>query len=172
MVVQMNIRILNAQDAERYWELRLRGLQESPEAFATTYEEAVARPNPIEGMAQRLEGDNGFTLGAFDEEGRLLGNVTFMREAYTKMQHRGSVVAVYVAPEARGKQVARKLMEELIERARQIAGMEQLHLAVTATNEPARRLYLSLGFEIYGLEKNALKHNGVGNDDELMMLVL
>ncbi|MGB8955190.1 MAG: GNAT family N-acetyltransferase [Tumebacillaceae bacterium] len=169
----MNIRVLTAEDAPIYWERRLSALKENPEAFATTYEEAVARPNPVEGMAKRLEdGENGFTLGAFDEQGALVGVVTFMREQQTKTRHKGNVVAVYVAPETRGQGVARALMLDLIERVKGLGGVEQIHLAVNAANEPARRLYKNVGFEVFGFEKNALKHEGKSYDDEWMMLRL
>lgn len=169
----MNIRMLTAEDAAIYWDLRLRALKENPEAFATTYEEAVARPNPVEGMAQRLEDrQNGFTLGAFDDQGALVGVVTFVREQQTKTRHKGTVFAVYVAPQARGKGVARQLMLDLVERVKALGGVEQIHLAVSAANEPARRLYQNIGFEVFGFEKNALKHEGKSYDDEWMMLRL
>ena len=169
----MNIRVLKAADAQIYWDLRLRALKENPEAFATTYEEAVARPNPVEGMAQRFEDrEKQFTLGAFDGQGALVGVVTFVREQQTKTRHKGTVVAVYVAPETRGQGVARTLMLDLIERVKALGGVELIHLAVNAANEPARRLYKNLGFEVFGFEKNALKHKGQSVDDEWMVLHL
>lgn len=35
------IRLLTKADAKQYWELRLQALQVNPEAFVTTYEEAI-----------------------------------------------------------------------------------------------------------------------------------
>ncbi|WP_252361736.1 GNAT family protein [Paenibacillus sp. FSL R10-2782] len=46
--------------------------------------------------------------------------------------------------------------------------LKQLHLSVVATNQAAIKLYRKLGFETYGIEKNALEYNGQGYDEELM----
>jgi len=56
--------------------------------------------------------------------------------------------------------------------AGQQADLALLHLAVTRGNEAARRLYLGLGFQIYGVERRALRVDGVWYDEELMMLDL
>jgi|GEM_PF-1426663 len=50
----MEISILQPEHAESYWRLRLEALQESPDAFPTSYEEEIARDNPIEQMIQNL----------------------------------------------------------------------------------------------------------------------
>ncbi len=50
--------------------------------------------------------------------------------------------------------------------------LEQLTLGVVSTNEPAKRLYESMGFKTYGIEKRAIKMNGVYSDDEHMVLFL
>jgi len=39
---------------------------------------------------------------------------------------------------------------------------------VVVDNKNAKKLYESIGFEIYGLEKRALKYNGIYYDEELM----
>lgn len=41
------IRLLTKADAKQYWELRLQALQVNPEAFVTTYEEAVRQETPL-----------------------------------------------------------------------------------------------------------------------------
>ena len=48
--------------------------------------------------------------------------------------------------------------------------MEQIQLSVVTTNESARRLYRSLGFQVYGLEPAALKLDGRDLDEEHMYL--
>jgi RimJ/RimL family protein N-acetyltransferase len=48
-------------------------------------------------------------------------------------------------------------------------GLGQIHPTVTTVNEPARRLYRSLGFELYGLEPCARKLGERRLDEELML---
>ena len=61
-------------------------------------------------------------------------------------------------------------MNELIHRAQDCDGLEQLNLTVVSTNVFAKRLYKSLGFEVYGTERHALKYMGHYYDEELMVL--
>ena len=167
----MLIRILTEADLDVYWALRLRALQDNPEAFGSTYEETLARGK--EQMLQRiLATERSFSLGAFAEDGGMVGTVRFHAEDYLKERHRGYIYGVYVAPEARGRGVGKALMQELIARARHVEGLEQLNLAVVTANEAAVHLYRSLGFEIYGTAPQALKQNGQYWDEHLMVLYL
>jgi ribosomal protein S18 acetylase RimI-like enzyme len=77
---------------------------------------------------------------------------------------------MYVRPDARKAGVGRRLVEAVIEHAR--AHVEVIQLSVISDNEPARRLYASLGFVEYGLEKDSLKQNGHYYDEILMALDL
>jgi ribosomal protein S18 acetylase RimI-like enzyme len=102
----------------------------------------------------------------------LIGIVAFYREDGIKSRHRGFVVSMFVLPESRGLGAGKALMQELISRARQIEGLEQLHLAVVTTKQVAYRLYRSLGFEVYGTEPKALKFGEQYWDEHLMVLHL
>jgi ribosomal protein S18 acetylase RimI-like enzyme len=73
---------------------------------------------------------------------------------------------MYVRPSARKVGVGRRLVETIIEFARQ--RVELIQLAVVSDNEPARRVYERLGFVEYGLEKKALKQDGRYYDEVLM----
>jgi ribosomal protein S18 acetylase RimI-like enzyme len=88
-----------------------------------------------------------------------------------KQAHKASIQGVYVRPQLRRRGIARRLLEALIELARQ-QGVEILQLAVMADSAPARRLYADLGFVEYGLEKHALKHEERYYHDSLMALDL
>lgn len=72
------IRLLTKADAKKYWELRLQALQVNPEAFITTYEEAVRQENPLERVASNLSSNSSFTFGAFNNENRLVGGCYFI----------------------------------------------------------------------------------------------
>lgn len=54
--------------------------------------------------------------------------------------------------------------------ARSLPGIEQVTLAVSSDNIPARRLYESLEFETYGSEARALKIGESYVDEDLMVL--
>lgn len=73
---------------------------------------------------------------------------------------------MYVRSRARKAGIGRRLAEAVIEHASQ--HVELIQLTVVSGNEPARRLYASLGFTEYGVEKNALKHDGRYWDEVLM----
>jgi ribosomal protein S18 acetylase RimI-like enzyme len=168
----MYIRVLEKEDAALYQELRLMGLQQCPEAFGSDYDrEARFSKETVIERLQPVEGQRA-TVGAFGEDGRLWGIAAAIRMGTMKEQHKADVCRVFVHPEARGGGTARQLMTELIRLAQGWPGVEQLRLAVNAANEPARRLYQALGFQVYGTERESLKWNGVYYDEELMVLRL
>lgn len=167
----MKIHVLNEADAEDYQALRLRALQTNPESFGSTYErEAVFTTEMVQ---ERIRPDEDkFVLGAYNTDGLLVGVVTFIRESLLKSQHKGNIYGMYVTPETRGQGVGKALMLEVIQRAKETEGLEQLILQVVSTNDSAKKLYKSLGFETYGVEPRAIKDRGLYFDEDLMVLFL
>ena len=53
-----------------------------------------------------------------------------------------------------------------------IAEITQIKLSVHTRNAPARRLYVSSGFETYGIERNVIRIGEESFDEELMMMPL
>ncbi|HKD80648.1 MAG TPA: N-acetyltransferase [Candidatus Angelobacter sp.] len=167
----MEIRVLTAGDAEAWWHLRLEMLRNDPASFADSEEEH--QQSTIELARQHLgTGDptNNFVLGSF-EAARLTGTAGFFRRQNNKERHKGHIWGVYVRPESRGKGVARALLQEVIRRGREIAGLEQITL-VASSHLPARKLYEAIGFQDYGLEPRSLKIGADYVDDVLMVLWL
>jgi len=165
----MKIRKLHGEDAAIYQDIRLEALQKHPEAFGSSYEEEARFS--IEFVANRLTNKGNFTLGAF-EKNQLIGVATLTLEQKNKLKHRGNIVAVYVKAHYRSMGIAKGLMKEAIREANQLKGVEQIYLAVVSANERAKKLYESLGFKAYGVDKNALKLNDVYYDEVLMVLFL
>lgn len=163
----MQIRLLHLNDATSYREIRLEALLTHPEAFSSSYEEE--KEYSIEKYMNRLKAETTFTFGAFEND-QLIGVVTLVLETKNKIRHRANIVAMYVTPEKRRFGIGKNLMLEAINKAKNIEGIEQLYLTVTATNEPAKKLYHSLSFESYGIDKRALRVNETYFDDELMVL--
>ncbi|AIQ33045.1 MULTISPECIES: GNAT family N-acetyltransferase [unclassified Paenibacillus] len=167
----MYLRMLTSVDAEAYRELRLQSLRLHPEAYLSSYESE--KKLSIVTTRIRLEpSENNFTLGAFDGEERLVGIVTFFRESRPKIDHKANIYSVYVDSDVRKQGVGRRLMVELIARARLLPGLEILNLTVTSNNVAAKRLYESLGFICYGTEPKAMKLGDEYLDEALMILML
>ncbi|PTL79264.1 GNAT family N-acetyltransferase [Vitiosangium sp. GDMCC 1.1324] len=166
----ITIRRILPEEVEAFWALRLRALREHPEAFGASLEEDAARPLDV--VRARL-GNVGVqvVLGAF-EGSRLVGMVGLRREESRKQAHKAMVWGMYVAQEVRSRGVGRRLMAAVIEEARKMEGVERLMLATVAHNPQARGLYLSLGFQSYGVEPKALKIGETYVDEELMFLSL
>jgi GNAT superfamily N-acetyltransferase len=150
-----DLRVLIADDAAAYQKLRLRSLQEHPEAYGSDYSDEVHRP--LEAVAERLQDlPDRFTLGAWTA-GQLVGIVSFYQGNGKKIRHRGGIAGMYVAPEARGQGVGTALLTALVQRAHQLPSLEEIILAVTVGNGAARSIYLAAGFQPSHVEKRYIK---------------
>lgn len=167
----MEVRRLTGEDAEAYWELRLEALKNNPEAFGTSYEEAVQRENPIERVRSNFQVNENYTLGAFEED-KLVGMVTLLQESGSKMKHRANIFAMYVSPHGRRKGVGKALLEQAIRQAKETNEIEKINLSVVSSNESAKNLYLQLGFKVFGIEEMALKERDVYFEEHHMTLIL
>ncbi len=165
----MKFRCLTPSDAKDYQDIRLKGLKNNPEAFGSSYEEE--KDQPVEKYMLRFQSNDSYTFGAF-EDAQLVGVITLFKERLHKLRHRATIVAMYVSPDKRGLGIGKTLMIEAIKVAKDLKGVEQIYLTVVTTNEPAKNLYVSLGFDVFGIEKKALKVDSTYFDEEHMVLFL
>ena len=163
----MTIRALTTADAVAYQALMRCGLREHAEAFRIAAEDAGEPMVPF--AASRPDA---FTLGAWLDDGQLVGVVSFERETRAKLRHKGLLYRMYVRADASGRGIGRKLVREAVRRARAIEGLEQINLTVVASNVRARNLYASEGFKSFALEKRGLKMGTRYFDEEQMALHL
>ncbi|EFM12493.1 GCN5-related N-acetyltransferase [Paenibacillus curdlanolyticus YK9] len=161
------IRQLLHTDVEDYWKLRLAALQGFPEAFGASYEEV--KDNSIAAVRERIGiTEENFILGAF-QEGQLIGMVGFRREHQVKVKHKGILWGMYVKQDFQGRGIGKELVQELISRAKQLQGLEQINLMVADHNDRAIALYHTIGFTKYGKEMNAMKLGNSYVHEDLMV---
>jgi RimJ/RimL family protein N-acetyltransferase len=162
------IRALGPQDAEAYRALRLAALAISPEAFGSSYEEEAALP--LESFQARVENTGrSAVFGAFAGD-LLIGMAGFRAIEALKQRHKGTLWGVFTEPHWRGRGLGERLVGRVIEHAAQ--HVQVLQAAVVTTNHGARRMYHRLGFVPYGIERNALRIDGIFYDDALLALDL
>jgi len=160
-MAEIAIRRMSPAEAEAFRQVRLESLQRNPEAYGAAFEQESAQP--LAWFEDRLNKADIF--GAY-REGELLGIAGFVVQEGAKHNHKGVLWGMYVRPAARNTGVGRALVEAVLEHGAK--RVELIQLCVITANDAARRLYLRHGFVEYGLEKNALKHNGRYYDDVLM----
>jgi ribosomal protein S18 acetylase RimI-like enzyme len=153
------LRTVGPGDWQAMRDIRLDALREAPFAFASTYQREAAFP---EQTWQERAGSGNSILAYLPEFGR--GPVGLV----ASIQHVPDVlelVSMWVRPQARGRQVGSALVEAIVERARR-GQLPQVHLWVTESNKPARRLYERCRFSPTG-ERQPLP-----SDPALMELAL
>lgn len=167
----IEFRILTAEDSSRWKPLRFRALSEEKDAFSFPAE-TFAKLSDAE-VKERLAPDQDhFFVGAWTADGNLVGSAMVNRDPQPKLRYKASIYGTYVAPEWRGKSIARGMMVYLINQLHQLPDLRQVQLSVVATQIPAKTLYESLGFVVYGLEKEALYVEGRFLNEYHMQLFL
>lgn len=153
---------LTTNDWQELRELRLQALKNAPRAFGQTLEEARS--------LDESEWKQRFITGRYfcvREGGKLVGMLCAARERGEKVQHVLNVYSVYVAPEARGRGVARAMFDKVMSEYMD-GSTRKIRLRVAADNEEARGLYESIGFQQVGLLKDEL-HVDDEYVDEIVM---
>jgi RimJ/RimL family protein N-acetyltransferase len=158
---RIEIRRLASSEGAEYREIRLEALRSNPEAFGSTFEAESVRP--LAHFSERIA--NCPVFGAFRAT-EIVGMAGFWRREGIKDAHKAMLWGMYVRSNARNMGVGRRLAEAVIGFARE--HVEVLQLSVVSENEAARRLYASLGFVAYGIERRALKQDGRYYDEILM----
>jgi ribosomal protein S18 acetylase RimI-like enzyme len=128
---------------EEHRKLRLEMLENAPEAFWTTYEQALEL-DEVE-WRRRI-------ASMFYVQARLgddpVGSVG-MWDGTEPQGDETNLIAMYVAPRARGRGVGERLVRAVLDEA-QRRGRRRVVLQVTDDNAPARALYERMGFRLTG----------------------
>lgn len=167
--MKIKLRNIQKEEVEQFREFRLGGLKNDPGSFSSTYEEDIHQS--AEYYKERIgDTEDNYILGAYDENDRLIGTAGFLRESKLKTRHKGTIWGVYVSPDWRKQGIGKQLIEEIISRSRRLSDFTQINLITMVSNVGAKRLYESLGFQTFGIERNAVRANDVFHDDALMTL--
>ena len=168
-MANIHIRRLQPNDASAYRHIRLAALKGEPENYGSTFEEeSVIAVLPFENHIIE-QSPLHVVYGAFSD-GELIGITAYFREVRRKLNHRGRVTQVYVAPEHRGKGLAKLLVKAVVDDAFRQDGLEILTLEVVATNVAAIRSYEALGFVEYGLMERYFKTDRGYTDQRYLVL--
>ena len=141
----MEIVRLTDGDEARLRTIRLRSLRDAPEAFGSTYEETLARPE--ESWAEQLRDLATYVAVA---EGEDVGIVRGCPD--DEDPARVWLISMWVAPQARAAGVGDALVRSLTAWA-STTGATTLVLEVGGFNDKARGLYERMGFALTGVRR-------------------
>lgn len=138
------MRAIAVGDEARYREVRLRALQDAPDAFGSTWAQEVMLPDEewVARTAASASGQSG--KGFFAIHGDGVCGLVWCQLADADPRIAG-IYAMWTAPAARRLGAGRALLEECMVWARS-KGAHHIRLSVTEGESPAMRLYLSQGF--------------------------
>lgn len=150
------IRILTAADASAYRSLMLEAYEQAPDAFTAT--PAERRAEPESWWIRRIGSADGLatSLGAWQNE-QLVGTVALEYSAKPKTRHAALVLGMYVQAAQRGQGLGLALMKAAVAAASSRPEILALNLTLTEGNEPALRLYRSVGFVTWGVQPQAIR---------------
>ncbi len=153
-------------EAQTYQRLRTEGLVRHPDCFRIAPEDEAGLALPE--VAKKLDG--GYVLGAF-VDGTLVGIAGLSALPGAKAKHKALLWGMYVRAEARGLGIADRLMEGILNEARN-RGFEQVQLTVIASNPQACKVYERWGFKLYGTEIKSVKVGDTYYDEQLRVCFL
>jgi RimJ/RimL family protein N-acetyltransferase len=139
----IHVRQLSEDDAQALWDLRLCALTTDPQAFRETADHH--RATPVELHRERLRSSsNNAIYGAFCG-GMLIGMVGIHRLPEPHA-NRARIWGMFILPDYRGIGAGTAALLSSIDHARSWPGVTEIELAVAASQESAKRMYLRQAF--------------------------
>jgi RimJ/RimL family protein N-acetyltransferase len=129
---------------------------ESADEVRPHLQETIASPNS--------------TIIVAESDSQIVGYVSAVGGSYRRTRHSAYVV-IGVSRAYQGRGIGRSLLGAMRSWAVQ-RGVARLELTVRAEDEPARRLYERVGFQVEGVRRGSLQVNGELIDELAMALVL
>jgi ribosomal protein S18 acetylase RimI-like enzyme len=153
----LEVKRISEKDWEIYKYLRLKSLGESPDSFGSTLKKEAAFPDEV-WKARLKEAENSMTilllLAYYNEQ------AVALTWGVLSESHLVNIYQMWVAPEIRGKGIARALVSRVLSWANERKANVVL-LFVTTTNSEAIALYKSVGFYPDGKVKPLREGSGL-----------
>ena len=167
MEESISVAVLGPRDWRDLRAIRLEALRSEPAAFSSSYEETLAWSD--EDWRRRLTNDHRLHLVARVENCPIgiVGGYLGSDEGDDSV---AVVFGMYVTSEHRGHGIGRLLLTSLIDRLSAFPQITTIRLGVTQTQEPARRLYESLGFQVVGTAEEGIVVDDRRYDELIMEL--
>ncbi len=168
------IRLLNFDDAEKYRELRIKCLTDSPLSWLSTKEDELKLPQStyvskiINSVAPPIFGTYGYFL-----KGTLVAYAQLASNYWSKKSHIINLFDFCVDKNVRHQRIGTKLVTYLIEKAKSANFVEQIQLRVNSENIGAIAFYEKSGFKkIATLPKSVKELNGSYQGEYIYSLFL
>jgi ribosomal protein S18 acetylase RimI-like enzyme len=167
MEESISVVVLGPQDWRDLRAIRLEALRSEPAAYSSSYEETLARSD--EHWQQRLASDHSVHLLA-RAQSRPIGMVGGYLGSDEGDESVAVVFGMYVAREYRGRGIGWLLLSSLIDRLSAFPQISTIRLGVTETQDPARALYESMGFQVIGKTEEGIVVDDRQVDELIMEL--
>lgn len=164
-----SIRLLNSDDSQTYRDFRLLSRQTNPYSFISTldhdsrlslqhFQQTItsATKPPIYGI-----------YGVFKQH-QLISHLQLSPSYLPKQNHLVYIYEIYTHPKHRHQGHAKTLITHAISLVSNQSHLEQLHLKVNSSNQPAIQLYQSLGFKHIATKPQAIKESPHKYQDEFI----
>lgn len=141
---EVKVVTLNFSDWQQYRDLRLRALKEEPHAYGSTYDDNAGRPDEF--WMERLK-EAALEKTQWLVFAKLNNKLVGMAGAFAEKEiDNAHIIAVYVAPEARGKGISKLLMKDLITKIKRNISVKKITVDVNPEQLAAYNLYKNSGF--------------------------
>jgi ribosomal protein S18 acetylase RimI-like enzyme len=163
----VSIGALGPPDWQDLRAIRLEALRSEPAAYSSSYEETLQWSD--EDWRRRLTNCRRLHLVA-RARGRPIGIVGGYLGSDEGDESVAELFGMYVTSEYRGRGIGRLLLMTLIDHLSALPQISAIRLGVTETQDPARGLYKSVGFQVVGKADEGIVVNGRKYDELIMEL--
>lgn len=151
----LEIKLLSVLDWQEYKEIRLESLESDPIAFGSNL--SVMKELTEEKWKEKLSSDR-HKVYAVQINGKIISIIAVLYFLDERIKHAVNLQSVYTKEEFRGKGIATKLLQYVLDILKKDPEVIKIKLSVTETQISAINLYKNSGFKIEGTLEKELKY--------------